>query len=87
VRTFSVVLVVRLFRSSTRSSIIVFCDVLEVSTGFSLPSSHAHVTSDADSATLLGDSPTQYGTFCKSWELLRTENSEHSRFDLQSPVK
>jgi hypothetical protein len=87
VRAFSVVWVVRLFGSPARTSIIVLSDVVKIRTGLALPSPHTHITSDADSAPLLGDSPAQHCTFGKTWELLRTEDSKLGRLDLQSPVK
>ena len=79
--------VVGLFGSSTRASVFILSNIIIITTGLSFTSSHTHIASDTDSAPLLGDGPTQRGTFGKTWELLRTEDGELCRLDLQPPVK
>jgi hypothetical protein len=56
-------------------------------TRLSIPTTHAHISTNPDPASLLGYGPTERGAFLETRELLGAEDGEIDRLDLHSEVK
>lgn len=63
---------------------LVIAAVVLARLGFS--STHTHVTTDADSATLLGHNTRQGGALRQTRELLRAEDGEGDGLDFQTEI-
>lgn len=66
---------------------VAFSTLIVVIGGLALASPHAHIATDAHAAALLRHGPAQARALCQSGELLRAEDSEGVRLDLESPIK
>ena len=87
-RSLTVVLGVYWFgRGGTPGSVIVLLELIVFTGRLAFASPHSHITTDADTAALLGHGPAQDCALCQPRELLRAEDREWCRLDLEPPIE